>query len=223
MDDILKDSYFRINIFGKTGSGKTYCLLNFIIPKLKDKYNEIVVFTKSHNNTQYNRKIKEIFKIAPYIINKNFKVVLNKIKDIQEKNITGEDEDGHPIYGTNILLIWDDILDETLFKDQDFLDQFTNMRHLQCSIIVISQMANKTINTQMKANTSMFIYFKLTNEIQRREALNMLKESIMMSSDKVLGEKEAKNKAQKLWNKCVQKKKYGFIIITDDGSTYCSE
>jgi hypothetical protein len=214
----MDSKFFRCIIFGSSGSGKTYLVLNRILPMLKNSYDNVIVFTRSHNNKQYRKAIKKIFGDYPTIINSNFKGNLKKIRVKQERNEDKElsKKEDHPVYRSNLLFIWDDILDESLFKDQDFMDQFTNMRHLQCSTIVLSQVSNKVINTQMKANTNYFIFFKLNNKIQRRMALNMIEEVV----DWKFGSKDPAEDSKKIWNKNVIDKKYGYIVITDDNEIH---
>jgi len=211
----LKEDYFRLMIYGSSGSGKTYWLLHTLIPALKDSYDTIIVFTRSHNNAEYQKNIPDVA-----IINEDFGEVLGKIRKIQEKNIKGLNKDDQPIYHTRILLVWDDVLDKKLFNDKAFMSQFTNMRHLQTSTIVISQITNDIVNTGMKANTSHFVIFRINGYYQQIELFRMIESAIgneLLLAGIDVTEKELRRKAKKMYREEVAMVKYGHIMIDDNG------
>jgi hypothetical protein len=215
--DIKKD-FFRLIVFGQTGCGKTYWLLNTLWPVLKHGYDEVFVFTKTHNAKVYMNAIEGV-----HIVTKDYKDTLIQIKQLQEQNITGEDKDGHPIFGSNILLIFDDVLDESLFKDREFMDIFTNMRHLQTSTVLISQITNKAINTRMKSNCSHFCIFRVNDFYQRLDLLRMIENAIantMANAGRIIPKGEAKSRSEKLYNDNVIRVEYGHIMLNERGDIF---
>ncbi|NHZ84292.1 MAG: hypothetical protein GWP19_00235 [Planctomycetia bacterium] len=211
------DDYFRMMIFGSTGCGKSYWLTKTFFPIIMPKYDVVIVFTKEHNRIYYRNALepfKKQFKLKTSIVTKDIPGNLKKIVAAQDRNkMKKHSKDGEILYKDNILLIYDDILDERLFKDRKFLDQFTSLRHQQFSVIVISQTINKEINTQMKANTQFFVIFKLNHYKQSAELIKIIEGCVGGINE---SEDYVKKKARSLYtNRCCTTK-YGNLIVTDD-------
>jgi hypothetical protein len=223
MDELKKKfrkDFFRCQIWGASQCGKTYFLTNILLPEIIKQYDEVIVFTRSHNNKYYKKALNKLKKNIT-IINEDFIDNLNKIRKMQEdtNNIKKFDKDGNPEYNVNLLIIFDDIIREKDFRNDDFLDLFTNFRHLQCSTILISQIVNHAITTQMKANTNIFVMFRLGHYKQRSEIIKLIEEALMKEAE----EKEIKLEppvikriAKSIYHDNITSIKYGYVA-TDDG------
>lgn len=212
----IKKKFFRMIVFGSSQSGKTYFVLNILLPSIINSYDTIYVFTTKGNKKSYENKFDELNlkkNDQNYeIITKNYIEELENLRDQQEDNVIGTNDIGENIYGSNVLIIWDDILDGKVTKQKPFRDMFTNMRHLQFSTIFLTQIVNKVITTDMKANTSYFVIFKIGHYDQRREALKLIKGSIGLPTD---SDKMAQAKALKCYHENIQNPEYGYLIISE--------
>jgi hypothetical protein len=218
----FREDFFRCCIFGASQSGKTYWLVNILIPDIINQYDEIFVFTRSHNNEQYKRVFKKYRKDV-HIINRNFIGALTKIRKLQDANIKKVKKNGEPVYHANLLLIWDDVLDEKLFRDPSFLDQFTNLRHLQASTIVISQILNQAVTTQMKANTNIFVLFRMNHYRQRGEIVKLIEETIIKEYERAgrrFAPEKIKREAKNLYNEFIVGQDYGYLVTDDFQELY---
>jgi len=213
----LRGDYFRMMILGSPGSGKTYLTVNNILPAIKKKYDEYCIFTRPYNErfylTQFKKRmgshIPHIFTDVP-----NLMEIIENIKDLQKKNIKTYDKTGHPVFKSNILFLFDDVIQEKLFKDDRFLEIFINLRHLQISTILISQVTTKQISTAMKANTNFFCCFRQNGFYQRRFALDLIGETLSKENP-TWGQAKIKKKALELYQDRVLKKQYGYIVIDE--------
>ncbi len=217
----LRSGFFRMIIFGKTKSGKTYLLLNKILPPLKRIYDDVFIFTQPFNEKYYMRMFQKLNMGIPHIHTNedNMLNIIHNIRQLQEKNIKGYDKDGEVIYRSNLLFIFDDILDETMFKNKIFVQIFTNLRHLQVSTILLSQITCKAINTSLKANTDFIVIFKMNGIHQRRFCIDIISEAVS-NADINLPETKVKEKAKQIYRERCLKKQYGYIVIDDDANMY---
>jgi hypothetical protein len=205
--------YFKMLIYGSTGSGKTYFLVNKLMPKLKKNYNEIIIITRPSNRFFYRKAFpKSIIRTGNP---ENVIKTLNQVIEKQEASKIGTKENGESIYSNNILIIYDDYLDENLFKTPEFLDQFRRFRHFQTTVILLTQTTNKEINTQMKGNTQFSVFFKLNDIAQRLEAIRKIGECLDIDNVK-----DNREKARSIFRDHVKKSKYGFIICCEDGTMF---
>ena len=208
----INNGHKRILVFGKTGSGKSYWLMKTLMPKIIHKYDDIVIFTRGHNNSYYQLGFKE-FNKKPFIFNDVSKYIdmLKNIRKLQNGNVKNKSKDGTLIYKSSILIIFDDVLDEKLFKTMEFMDLFTNFRHIACTTILLSQLVNGVINTGMRTNANFLVFFNL-GPGQRRGAIDMISDAC--DSENI---KKAKEEARQIYKENCQAKQYGYIIVSDDG------
>jgi len=217
----IKAGPFRMLIFGSSGSGKSHFLTHTMLPLIKTNYDEFVVFTRAFNKSFFQKMFQT--KMKPHIpmFHIGIEGILDKIEDIKEKqmeNVKTWDKYGNPIFRTNIMFVFDDILNEKLFKNDEFLEVFANLRHLQISTILCTQITNKVISTQMKCNTNFFVIFKLNDEIQQRFPLARIREAI--NKDGIIESRKLKRKAINIYNDRLIRKKYGYLIIDDEAILY---
>jgi len=212
----IRSDYIRMVIFGSGKSGKTHALTEFVIKAIHDQYDSFIVFTRSHNKPVYQMIFKKIKKPVQIII-KDFRTNLKRVRALQEKNETTDtDPLGNPIYASNVLIIWDDILNKKLLASEEFLDQFSNMRHLQISTIMLTQVVNDVVTTGIKSNCNFTMIFKVKDLYQRREMINMISESI--EDDENF--KSIKNKATKIYNDEIRRRKFGFVCLNEAGDIF---
>jgi len=220
MKSLLTEKYFRMLILGCSQCGKTYLVANSIIPAIKKNYSNFIVFTRSYNKDVY----KKIFdrnnipedKQAIMTLDPTFiMLAISKLKATQEKYYEKNDKDGHPIYKSSILVIFDDILNENMMKSDAFLEIFANLRHLQISTILLSQITNKAITTQMKANTNYTFMFKLMGHAQQLYPIQLIEDCIL-KREPFIKKDNLNNKARKIYSDNVMSKKYGYIFVDSD-------
>jgi len=222
-------------ILGSSGSGKTYLLLNKILPAIKDIYDIFVIFTREFNVVQYRQSFNKMFKkskkdpLSRYFVEEEFEPLfitetdnimpmIERIKELQGENMSHYDKDGVPVYNDNILFIFDDILRESMFKDDRFLEVFVNLRHLQISTILLAQITNKAISTQMKANTNFFVVLSLNGYHQRRFPISLIAECVEKDNPDI-GPKKSIQEARKIYRDSCTNKQYGYLVI-DEFSNY---
>ena len=209
-------------IMGETGSGKSYFLKKKILPSIKSKYDSVVIFTRDYNKLLYEKYIEDELNMKGVVLtfDKKFLITaIDKIKQMQSVNIKEYDKEKHPIYNNSIILVFDDILDEKIMRQDDFLELFINMRHMQFSIILLSQITNKAITTQMKANTQFNVMFNLGGYYQQQYPVQLITEAVLKKHPEMKHD-NAKNEAHKIYQaKCVEKK-YGYIIIDNEMNKY---
>ena len=220
MKKAMRLNYFNAIFLGKTNSGKTYMLNNFVLPAIIDMYDVIVVFTRKNNVESYTDDIVKKLKFPKanlmFVVD-HYLEQLNKLVILQENNIDKNSE--KLAYKSNILIIWDDVLDSKMFDSDMFTRQFTNFRHLQISVILLSQITNKIINTRIKGNITFNFIFRINNKRQKDEVYDLIEQSIINDNDmNDIDNKNSKDEAKKLYRECVLKNKYGHIVISEDGT-----
>lgn len=217
----IREDSFRICILGMSGSGKTYWLLNDLWHMIKDQYKVVVLFTRDHNVAQYKKVIGKMHYATSGFIEKLIELRALQMKNI-DKKATKLNED-IPVFKNRILVIFDDILDKRLFSDNVFMDLFTNMRHLDMSTILISQLTTGVLNTGIKSNCTHFAIFKIMDSFQRLPALRMIESAITniyLEEGKLLLPKESREKAILYYQNNVLRKRYGRILLDQDGNLF---
>lgn len=186
---ILK-SFFRCIVFGSTGSGKSYMVINNLIPKIHNNYDNIIIFTREEMKNKYEKDIYDKTGKHPVIyidedseghdiVDSEFPSIINKIIQTQKKNIKGYTSTNDTVYNSNILIVFDDIVSEYLFKTPEFLKIFFNTRKLQMSTILISQTVTNEVNNRMKSNCEVFFLFGLNNTMQERYIYDLIRCCLM--------------------------------------------
>jgi len=207
----LRDNFFNSIIYGKTKSGKTYFLLNIMYPMIRDLYDKVYIFSRASNYKTY----KEAIPNCVFIDHDHGRAMKDLLNFQIYKNIDEEKskKDKHQtIYKDNFLIIWDDILDEKLFKDDIFKSQFFNGRHYQISVILLTQVSNKIITTDIKGNTQVSIYFKIVDVNQLNSCRRRIEEALVNQG---YDEKKSQAMAVKIMREEVINKDYGMIAISD--------
>jgi len=217
----LNKNYFKMLIMGASNSGKSYFLMNTILPLLKKKYDEYCIFTREFNKREYQHTFRTKMRKEPriYIGKDNILEKIRKIMNAQRENVKKYDKRGIPIYHTNILFIFDDIIDEKLFKEPLFMELFFNMRHMQISTILCAQLTNKAIATQMKGNTDFFVMFRIGDMYQRRFYEEIIGGCLLKCNPELTIPK-TKEKARKIISERIMKIQYGYVICDNNSNIY---
>ncbi len=223
----LKEDSWRMLIMGKTKSGKTHLTMKTILPAVSKSFDVVIVFTRKFNEKYYEKQFENIGRVPKkeregdrkYVIltfdddaNIRSDVInaINNVKKTQLENVKEYDEEGIPEYNDRILLIFDDILDEYMMQLPDFMSMFISFRHIDISVILLSQISNKAISTQMKANTEHSIFFDLNNQFQRRYPIEVIADTFPDIEDKIRHQK-----AEEMYKKKCVETKYGYLIVSD--------
>ena len=206
----IRNRYFNCFIYGMTGSGKTYFLMNVMYPIVKDLYQQVYVFSRATNFDEYKKAIPKCVFIAEQHL-PLLKAIMKKqeIEGVDEVKTKSQHK---TVYKENILFIWDDYLDLKTFKDDIFKSQFYNGRHYQISVIVMSQVTNNVITTDLRGNTGLSVYFRVSNSNQRTNAINAISECIYNVNDE-MSKRDVHNKANKMYGEYISGIKYGHMII----------
>lgn len=225
----ITEKMFRMIIFGQTASGKTYFLANSVLPAISKNFDKFVVFTKKYNSEVYRKMLKKvgveekdiiIFNVSllsdpedTTIIKQDYVIpTLQSIAKTQERNVLPDlDKEGHPTYKYRVLCILDDILNEKMMKSSAFEDVFYTYRHLNISVILLSQISNKCISTQMKGNTHYNVIFKMQGHYQTLYPRQLIADSLI--TRKGMEQKKAEEMASKIYSKYIAGTKFGWIMI----------
>lgn len=229
MNDIkFNDGYFRMLVMGKSNSGKTYFLLNELLPILVKKYTMFYVFTVEYNIGVF-KKVLTKLGVDP-VRQKLIKVpdtsmipyAVQAIETAIIEDKTGEDEDGHTTFRDHSLLIFDDLLDDNVMQSTVFRNLFTRSRHMQMSVIMISQISTRAVTPAMKANTTYNVIFKMPGT-QSRYAIELISDSIekaLLMKNKTGNDHAIRQMASKLYLENCENVEFGHLIITDDGKIH---
>ena len=182
--EIIDIFYFpaRVYISGYSHSGKTQLCIN-LLKKYLNKFEKILI-CDSPNNSEYisEKKIKEKIEILDYIPN------------ISEIKINYQ--------GKSIILIFDDNY-STTFNSKNVLEFFTQGRHLQINIILLSQnlFSRGKYQRDITLNVSHFIITKIRDKSQ-----------LQILSRQIFG-KENFNKLMFIYDHVHNESKWGHILI----------
>ena len=172
----------RVYISGYSHSGKTQLCIN-LLKKYLNKFEKILI-CDSPNNSEYisEKEIKEKIEILDYIPN------------ISEIKINYQ--------GKSIILIFDDNY-STTFNSKNVLEFFTQGRHLQINIILLSQnlFSRGKYQRDITLNVSHFIITKIRDKSQ-----------LQILSRQIFG-KENFNKLMFIYDHVHNKSKWGHILI----------
>lgn len=172
----------RVYISGYSHSGKTQLCIN-LLKKYLNKFEKILI-CDSPNNSEYisEKEIKEKIEILDYIPN------------ISEIKINYQ--------GKSIILIFDDNYSST-FNSKNVLEFFTQGRHLQINIILLSQnlFSRGKYQRDITLNVSHFIITKIRDKSQ-----------LQILSRQIFG-KENFNKLTFIYNHVHNEEKWGHILI----------
>jgi len=222
----LRQDFFRMLIYGASGSGKSFFLTKKLLPMIKDQYNAIFIFTLPENNGYYKKAVEREMNKKLYLVNQGFLPVLKKITEQQRGNTSGKDELGNPKFRSNLLFIWDDVLSEKVLRNQEFVDQFTHMRHLHISTILITQITNKAISPQLRSNVTHSVIFKINDYMQRRDVHKLLENVVACDWDREGHEyqpRDLQQEAAHIFTEHVLRKPFGFVVITQECELYVPE
>ena len=182
--EIIDIFYFpaRVYISGYSHSGKTQLCIN-LLKKYLNKFEKILI-CDSPNNSEYisEKEIKEKIEILDYIPN------------ISEIKINYQ--------GKSIILIFDDNY-STTFNSKNVLEFFTQGRHLQINIILLSQnlFSRGKYQRDITLNVSHFIITKIRDKSQ-----------LQILSRQIFG-KENFNKLMFIYDHVHNESKWGHILI----------
>jgi hypothetical protein len=160
--DILKDKCFRMMIFGKSNSGKSTFVIDLLNHNHQNyeyvffmgascTYDEYDEYSKNWSFTSHPVKIKSKISAVNalnYIFEKRQKTQIDKIN-------------GNRIFKNNKkwLIIWDNVMDESITKTHEFGDCWFSGRHSKIDTIFISQYAFTYIKPSHKEQVTHNVLF----------------------------------------------------------------
>ena len=163
---------FRSCILGPSGSGKTILLQNMILDIYKGCFEKIYVFSPSIFIDDAWLQVKKYIekecnqsdddKEPPYYDHYDAEA-LSKIMEMQKK-ITKYQKDNDQKKLFNILVILDDLADsKTAMKNNQLLNSlYVRGRHVNCSVIVSTQVY-KALDTVIRKNFTHIFVYRLRN------------------------------------------------------------
>ena len=156
-DDLVDrlPKYFTISIIAKRNMGKSYLMMAIIKSlKKKNRVDKIVVLSGSAGlNDDYKDLVNEKL-ILPFK-----EVTLENIWNLQKSKPLEQRE--------HILIILDDCLANKEAQKSDMIDQlYSQSRHLQISLAVLSQYGAHLLTPLRKANSDAILYCKLNRRGQ---------------------------------------------------------
>ena len=152
----MTNKYFRLISIGPSLSGKTYNLINVILPAIKDEYIKILI-TKTSTQDLYKDNIKM------------FDLVINNYSDELLRKLLNKAKENN--YNKNILFIFDDNANDLKSfynkKDNPIYDLILNNRHWHMSVIFLFQDITQS-STPIRKNYDIAIFFKINrNEFNK--------------------------------------------------------
>jgi hypothetical protein len=157
-DSIMPRFPFSMMISGRSGSGKTNCLINILTNEhlLKDYFHYIVVFSPTAGKYDDSYKALKLppenfkTKFAPEDLNN---LIESRKKLIEKKNIEWV------VKNSRVLIILDDVIASPQFLESaEALTMFALLRHYQISVIVLMQTYNRLPKT-LRNNCNALIVF----------------------------------------------------------------
>jgi hypothetical protein len=207
----LKKKYFRIILLGKSQSGKTYFLENRIIKNIREDYDKIIIFTDDMNKNSFKKKFEPCS-----VISKNHEEVLRKMTDKIKKSYVYNDnneklyaKNGDLLRPYNFLFVFDDIFSPKLLKSEIFIELICILRHLQISVVFITQHCEIILNRLIKSQSDMIVLMKTSDQYSRNRFIDIIQTALINDYE----DKKRKEKAMKIYNEIVLNNKYGKVIV----------
>jgi hypothetical protein len=145
-NSIFSRNFFRAMFIGKTGSGKTYTFNQIFKSTLSKQYDVVYVFTPEVGRIYYENLMGNMGVVYTNTTVKGISSVLKNIKDEQYKHQVYDEEykivcndAGDPIYDRQILIVFDDIINEKLKKDATYREFYGFTRKMYMSVVFIIQ------------------------------------------------------------------------------------
>ena len=208
--------FFRMLIVGASQSGKTKMLLDLWESVLSDQYHEIYVFTIEDNKEFYrvNFGTKHVYTNEQTCI-----LDIESIIAAQRKpsNILRYDQDKKPVYKKRILIVFDDIISESLVKTPTISQLFGAGRHSYISTVFIIQHPKSVVSTFMKGQITHLLMFKTVTPSAREWCVEML----AYAGRSKVENKDIMREAKRLYDDVVLDIKYGYIgLLPEKGIAF---
>lgn len=215
----IRGNYFRMVLFGSSNTGKSYFLKNYLLKLILDQYDCVVLFITDSIVYEYIDTFRKLGfpDNCIRICTRNHLQCLQYMiaKQAMNRDIEKSKKMKKNIFRSNLLFIWDDVLDPKITGEKIFVDQFTNYRHYQISIIFVAQITTKIITPQIRNNISFFGFFKLPDQYQKRILIDNIGACLNNANDaeKPFYNNEYCHDAESLYKDIIGSKDYGHIII----------
>jgi len=204
-DGIMPRFPFSMMISGRSGSGKTNCLINILTNPhlLKDYFHFTVVFSPTAG--KYDDSYKSL-KLPP----ENFKTDFgpDDLNALIESRKTLIDKKGIEwvVKNSRVLVIMDDVIASRDFLNSpEALKMFALLRHYQVSIIILMQSYNK-LPRALRINSNATIVFPSTQS------------EVEVLLDEITPAGLQKKQFQKVIEYCTEGR-YDFLYINNHGET----
>lgn len=194
----VNNQSYRLTVIGRSGSGKSYWINNFLQIESSTERTYIFVITPIHNKDFYS-------KISKYVLTEmDTESILNNIKKILKfaemyKNVS------------RFILLFDDIISEKLVNDDEFKNLFATARHYNINIIFIIQAYTRVLSPFMKDQLTHYLLFGLGNPRAERQIIYDLIVPILGNIK--ISEKKSIEDSTNLYDKYITQIKYGNILI----------
>jgi hypothetical protein len=216
----LMDKYFRLIILGKSQSGKSYFLKNRIIKNVREYYDNLVIFTDEMNKNSY----KVTYQPCTIITKKHDEVLKKMTDKIKQSFVYNENNEklysknGDLLRPHNSLFVFDDIFSPKLIKSEIFIQLLCILRHLQISVIFITQHSEIILSRLIKSQSDAIVLMKTSDQFSRNRFIDIIQTALINEFD----DKKRKEKAMRIYNEYVLNKKYGKVIVDlNKNKIYC--
>ena len=112
----------------------------------------------------------------------------------------------------NSLYIFDDIFDKNFIKSEIFIQLLCILRHLQISVVFISQSHEIILTRMIKSQSDMIVIMKTSDNYAINAFIRLIEAALIDEYN----DKERNKKAKILYTEKVLKKQYGKIIIDSE-------
>lgn len=239
---------FRCLVIGSSQSGKSFFMTQKVLPMIQHQYDRVFIFTRKTNVSYYTKQTwdwkanedkrkylnsswayRQVFdmpksdRFVHFVTDfDKFIPMIRVIEKTQEVNCIkgGNEKDGDDKYKYRVLVLFDDILNEKLNKDQTIVDMFSNFRHINVSTIMIVQVSTVLISSLQKNNSGIAVIAKMISDDMRRRTLkefvkNSVKKSVLDDDDDVNTE------TKRIYGDVVEQYDHGILIShLDTGVLY---
>jgi AAA+ ATPase superfamily predicted ATPase len=159
-DHFRKDEPFAMVVIGARRSGKSYVIRHIYINYLKTRYDITMVFTTSANKPFYDEFIRSTSTEGTVFVGPPADNFIDVIDEIQGKMVSmGKKK-------MKYLVIFDDLISNSLKQDESMSEIFTRGRHSGVSMIFASQAVTR-LHTTWRGNVDYAVIFNVIRGSER--------------------------------------------------------
>jgi hypothetical protein len=159
-DHFRKDEPFAMVVIGARRSGKSYMIKHLYTHYLKNRYDITIVFTTVANKPFYDEFIRSKASDGTVFVGPPSSDFIDVIDEIQSKFV------GMGKKKMKYLVIFDDLISQSVKQDESMSEIFTRGRHSNISMIFASQAVSR-LHTTWRGNVDYAVIFNVIRGSER--------------------------------------------------------